>query len=113
MLGRTDVHMEVRVEVVMDIWTDVFTNTRTNVNTPKCAQHDWNPQWVPTRSRIQFDIHRVGDTLLHVCVGTFLSCGNGFSIKGRPYWGHPSGVELSQSEPELWVNNALTDVRTD
>ena len=33
MLGRTDVHMEVRVEVVNDIWTDVFTNTRTDVNT--------------------------------------------------------------------------------
>ena len=60
----------------------------------------------PTRSRIQFDIHRVGDTLLHVRVGTFLSCGNGFSIKGRPYWGHPSGLLL-------WVNNARTDVHTD
>ena len=33
MLGRTDVHMEVRVEVVMDIWTDVFTKTRMDVNT--------------------------------------------------------------------------------
>ena len=50
MLGRTDVHIILWRSVCRLLWTSGRMCLQTPVWTsirPKCAKHDWNPQWVP------------------------------------------------------------------